>query len=115
MIDRHSAHVQRARIERMVRELGPDEPLWFEVRSARHTPGARWRAAIGRPEQIGTAFSGEGRGCILFEMDYPSQLPEWLEAIAVRPQRPLPPNWRNLVLFGCTVEYARPGGHAGPC
>ena len=111
MIDRHAAQVQRARIEGIAAELGPDEPLWFEVRSARHRPGTRWKAAVGRPDRIGTAFSGESRECVLFELDYPSQLPEWLEAMAIRPQQPLPVNWRGMVFFGCAVDCTRPGPH----
>ncbi|MDQ0258642.1 hypothetical protein J2W20_000517 [Sinomonas atrocyanea] len=107
MIDRHSAQLQRARIEAMAAELGPDEPLWFEVRSARQAPGSRWKAAVGRRGQTGTAFSGEGGACVLFELDYPSQLPEWLDAVGIRPEQPIPLNWRNLVSFDCPVECTR--------
>lgn len=112
MVDRHAAQVERARIESIAAELGPDEPLWFEVRRTRHRPGARWKAAVGRPDRIGAAFSGEGLECVLFDVDYPSQLPEWLEAMAIRPQQPLPMNWRGMVFFGCAVECTRPGPHS---
>lgn len=113
MIDRHSAQMQRARIEAMAADLGPDEALWFEVRSARQTPGSRWKAAVGRRGQTRAAFSGDSDACVLFELDYPSQLPEWLEAVGIRPEQPLPLNWRHLVSFDCPVECTRRRDQAG--
>ncbi|KHL01308.1 hypothetical protein [Sinomonas humi] len=45
-------------------------------------------------------------GAAVFELDYPSQLAEWLGALGVRPVRPVPGDWNELVLFGCDVEVS---------
>jgi hypothetical protein len=50
--------------------------------------------------------SGEGA---VFELDYPSQLPEWLDALGVRPVQRVPGDWNHLMFFGCDVEIC-PGG-----
>lgn len=40
----------------------------------------------------------------MFAIDFPSQLPEWLDALGVQSLDPLPNDWNDLVFFGCDVE-----------
>lgn len=109
MVDQHSAQAHRARIQQAARGLGQGERLWFEVRNAKHTrDGARWKAAVGRPELVGRLFAGASGDGVLFELDYPSQLPAWLDAIAVRPLESVPQDWSKLLFFGCDIELNEP-------
>ncbi|MCH6469854.1 hypothetical protein [Sinomonas terrae] len=105
MIDRQGAEGQRDRIEKAARELAPGERLWFEVRCARRTGRARWKAVVCRPEEVRAEFAAAGRGSgAAFDLDCPSQLVQWLEALRVRPVQPVPDDWNHLVFFGSDVE-----------
>ena len=107
MIDRRAAEVQRVRIQRTARDLGPEDVLWFEVRSARHERwGSRWRAAVCRPDQVRKVFAGASGEGATFELDYPSQLPEWLESLGLQPAQPIPRDWKDLLFFGCDVHLS---------
>ncbi|WP_138413962.1 hypothetical protein [Sinomonas gamaensis] len=105
MIDKREAKNLRARLERVAKGLGPDEKFWLEVHSLRHRRrGGRWKAAICRHRDAGEAFSGTSADRVVFSLDYPSQLPDWLEALGVRPVQPMPEDWNDITVFGCDVE-----------
>jgi hypothetical protein len=47
---------------------------------------------------------GTGSEGAVFGLDYPSQLPDWLDALGVQPVEPIPEDWNDIVFFGCDVE-----------
>jgi hypothetical protein len=105
MIDQREAKNLRTRLERVAAALGPDERLWLEVHSLRHRRrGQRWKAAVCRHHEVGNVFSGTGAEGAVFGLDYPSQLPDWLDALGVQPVQPIPDDWKDIMFFGCDVE-----------
>ncbi|WP_138444681.1 hypothetical protein [Sinomonas susongensis] len=102
MIDKRKADELRARLEAAAGDLEPDERLWFEVRRVRRAGRARWKAAVCRTEAVESELATYGSA--VFELDYPSQLAEWLGALGVQPVQPIPSRWNDLVFFGCKVE-----------
>jgi hypothetical protein len=105
MIDKREAKNLRARLEKAAKGLGPDEKLWLEVHSLRHRRrGGRWKAAICRRQETSKVISGMSSDGVVFGLDYPSQLPDWLEALGVRPVEPMPEDWNDITVFGCDVE-----------
>lgn len=108
MVDEREAESLRARLEKMADDLGPDERLRLEVHSLRHRrDGRRWKAAICRHPEARTVFSGTGAEGAFFALDYPSQLPDWLDALGVRPVQPIPGDWNDIMFFGCDVEVLK--------
>jgi hypothetical protein len=105
MIDKREAKNLRGRLEKVAQELGPDQRLWLEVHSLRHRRhGRRWRGVICRHEEVTAVFSGRNAQGAVFGLDYPSQLPEWLGVLGVRPVQPMPDDWNDIMFFGCDVE-----------
>lgn len=109
MISKDDAAKKREWIELAALELAPDERLWFEVHRARHARrSGRWKAVVCRPEDAKAVLARGGGDGAVFELDYPSQLAEWLEALGVRPVQVVPDDWNDLVFFGCDVEVRDP-------
>ena len=105
MIDERKADIQRGRVEDAARALHPGERLWLELRPGGHgLRGAKWKAVVCRPEDVGAVLAGRNDGGASFELEHPAQLPEWLEFLRVHPAQPVPPHWERLVFFGCDVD-----------
>lgn len=105
MIEKHDAEDLRATLERVARDLGPDERLWLEVHSLRHRrQGRRWKAAICRQEDVPKLIVGKSSEGVALDLDYPSQLADWLKALGVQPMQPMPDDWNDIMFFGCAVR-----------
>jgi hypothetical protein len=105
MIDKREAKNLRGRLEEVARGHQPDQRLWLEVHSLRHRRhGRRWKGVICQHEEVTAVFAGRNPQGAVFGLDYPSQLPEWLDALGVRPVEPMPDDWNTIMFFGCDVE-----------
>jgi hypothetical protein len=105
MADTREAKALRARLEKAAKELGQDERLWLEVHSLRHRRhGRRWKAVVCRHLDVGDVLFGRSSRGVVFTLDFPSQLPEWLDAFGLKPLEPLPNDWNDVVFFGCDVD-----------